>query len=620
MGECKRRSAVCAFWLVLALATALAPSARAADNLTDTPTAWEWYTGVTVAQVSSLLTTNNGRLVSLQVEQASPLLLTVAMVQNTGSYAKSWWWYVGVTSAQLSTNLTTNNARLIELQPYDDGSGTLKFAAVMVSNTGADAKAWWWYFGASTADISNNLTTNNARLVDVRAYTFGGTTSYAAIMISNTGADARAWWWYVGVTGAQVQTFQAQNAATLTSIDTGTNPGNTFNVIMEQPPTAPYWWWYFGVNQATVSDRLSQNGARLFGIRSYTSGGNKLFAAIMVNDSNAETTRVGQILRNATSGETGLYLKQVGGPVLASLQEGFVYDPASSIKILVALQVMRNIDSGPLTLGSSVETLTESSPEICPSASTVNGSETISNAVLQMLENSDNVRTRALIDLYGFSAINQTAQSVGMTSTNLSIYPGCGITNQLTLSDAAKVYEGISNGALISSTSRSSLYARMPAAAGDFTGVVPPTNTIIDQSATGLPLSAAQIAKFKQKLSLHYKAGGDTWCTPSCLEYRAITGVADIPICNGSQISSQSYVWGIFVDGASNPSADNAFTAALAEPLREPIAAALAGWGPCSVPPPVPASSPRLVVAFGAVLLGLGAFVARRQTRRRGRS
>lgn len=59
--------------------------ALAGDLPNTPPDGWWWYYGQTPAQVTSLLNTNNARLVSIQVEQTSPLQFTVAMVQNTGA-------------------------------------------------------------------------------------------------------------------------------------------------------------------------------------------------------------------------------------------------------------------------------------------------------------------------------------------------------------------------------------------------------------------------------------------------------------------------------------------------------------------------------------------------------
>ncbi len=553
-----------------------------AETLNTTPTGWWWYYGVTPAQLSSLVSSNNARIVSLQVEQASPLLFTVAMVSNTGSYAKGWWYYYGVTASQLSANLTSNNARLVSLDAYDV-NGTTLFAAVMISNTGADAKGWWWYYGVTTSQIATLLQQNNARLVDFRSYVTGGVTRYAVVMIPNTGADAMAWWWYFGVTGSQVGSLLQQNNAFLISIQPADASGSTFNVVMQQSPGI-YWWWYYGLSATDLGDRLSQNGARLLDVKTYFVNGARKFAAVMVNNSNAATTRVGEILRSGTDGETGLYLKQVGGAVQANLQETRIFEPASSIKILIGLHAMRQVDQG-ASLSQSVIVYAPPASGSCPT-STITGTEPMGNAILQMLEVSDNQRTKAMIDTYGFSAINQTAQAIGLSGTHLNHYPGCGgpPANQLTLSDAGVIYEGIANGTLLSATNRPDLYSRMPAQAGDFTGIQSAVNSIVDAEAPAYGLNATEISQFKSRLLTHYKAGGYTLCPSGpCLEYRSVAGSAEIPQCTRAGVGNRTYVWGIFIDGATSAAAANStFTSAMAEPLREPIRAALSTWAPCA--------------------------------------
>jgi len=552
-----------------------------AESLNTTPTGWWWYYGITPAQLSSVVSSTGGRIVSLQVEQASPLLFTVALVSNTGSYAKGWWYYYGITASQLATNINTLNARIVSLDAYEI-AGTTYFAAVLISNTGADAKGWWWYYGVTTSQIGTLLQQNNARLVDFRSYATSGGTRYAVVMIPNTGADAMAWWWYFGVTGTQIGTLLQQNNAFLISIQPTDATGSTFNVVMQQQPGI-YWWWYYGVSAADLSDRLSQNGARLLDVKTYFVGGVRKFAAVMVNNSNAATTRVGQILRGGTDGETGLYLKQVGGSVQASLQSSRIFEPASSIKILIGLHAMRQVDAGAASLSQSVIVYAPGAGS-CPS-STITGTESMGNAILQMLENSDNQRTKAMIDTFGFAAINQTAQDLGLSGTHLNHYPGCGgpPANQLTLADAGLIYEGIANGALLSSTSRAELYARMPAQAGDFTGIQGAVNAIVDAEAPAFGLTAAEISQFKAGLATHYKAGGYTLCSSgTCLEYRSVAGSAEVPQCTRGVAGNRTYVWGIFIDGASSATAaNNTFNSAKAEPLREPIRAALSTWGPC---------------------------------------
>ena len=51
------------------------------------------------------------------------------MVPNSGAYAvPGWWWYYNQTAAQVATLISTNNARLIELERYvrSDGQDPLR--------------------------------------------------------------------------------------------------------------------------------------------------------------------------------------------------------------------------------------------------------------------------------------------------------------------------------------------------------------------------------------------------------------------------------------------------------------------------------------------------------------
>ena len=121
-------------------------SARAKDdNENSTPTAWWFYTGQSVAEIGATLTAKNARIVDIAPDNPAASSFTVTYAQNAGPYAKRWWWYVGVDAATLAKDLSANQARLISLKAYDIGRGNIRFAVAMISNSGADAKAWWYY-------------------------------------------------------------------------------------------------------------------------------------------------------------------------------------------------------------------------------------------------------------------------------------------------------------------------------------------------------------------------------------------------------------------------------------------------------------------------------------------
>jgi len=185
-------------WALLCLSVLILtrawPARGADDNENSTPTAWWIYSGQSYADINNTIKAKNARITDIAVDNSAGSSFTVSYVQNTGSYAKQWWWYVGIDSATVAKNLTANNARLISLKAYDMGGGNIRFAVTMISNTGADAKSWWYYFGKSTAEINELSQANNARLTALQSYSSNGQTLYTCILIANKGADEKGWW------------------------------------------------------------------------------------------------------------------------------------------------------------------------------------------------------------------------------------------------------------------------------------------------------------------------------------------------------------------------------------------------------------------------------------------
>jgi hypothetical protein len=141
--------------------------ACAGDWPSTPPDRWWWYYGKTPEEVGSLRKANKARLISIQVERTSPPLLTVAMVQNTGPYAKESSWYYGKTETDLKNYAKQLKARIINLDAYEVDHET-RFAAILISNAGADAKRWSWDYNQTHAGIDSLLSRNNARLLDLR--------------------------------------------------------------------------------------------------------------------------------------------------------------------------------------------------------------------------------------------------------------------------------------------------------------------------------------------------------------------------------------------------------------------------------------------------------------------
>jgi hypothetical protein len=283
-------SAMLGLCVLIALVVASGAPARAQDdNENSTPTAWWIYTGQTLHDIGSTVASRNARIVDISADDPPSNRFTVTYVQNTASYAKQWWWYVGIDAAELAKNLSANNARLTALHAYDAGDG-LRFAAAMISNTGADARAWWYYYGKSTADIASLTRANNARLTRLRSYTSNGHTVYAVIMIANTGAGAKGWWWYFHESPQAIAEAISSNNARL--LDLTPADGGNFNVVMESCSSGcPAWWWYYGLDADGVLAKAQADGARVLAASVYRGcGSNICLATVMIANTPADIT------------------------------------------------------------------------------------------------------------------------------------------------------------------------------------------------------------------------------------------------------------------------------------------------------------------------------------------
>jgi hypothetical protein len=593
----RRTFAASAAALVFAVVLFAAPHRVLADpieRVLSTPTGWIWYYGITPSQLSAVVNSGTYRIVDLQAESATTAgpVFTVALVANTGAYAKGWWWYYGQSIAQVSSALSANQARLISIAPYVV-NGTTYFASVMVPNTGADAKSWYWWVGSLSA-ISSDLAGTGARLVDLEPFATASGTQYAAIAIANSGADADSWWWYVNDSLASLSGQVATNKAQLLTFNTEPGGSATFDAVMQGNPTAP-WWYYAGTTPSSLSALVTENGARLTEVRSDFSTGARTMNAIMINNSTPCTTRVIGIQHANGTGWNGDYLKQIAGAGVNDASPGLdcsaadarPFEPASSIKVVIGAYVMSLVEAGSETLGEKVPLLNPNN--VCGFTQT--GTETLKNALTQMLENSDNSRTNMFLQRYGLSTLTNYAHSIGMANTAFNSLIDCpGPHNTLTLDDAATIYTGLDKHTILNAQRTNQLFSYMAGRNYDFAGTWGAMQDIISEVAPK-KLTPAQIASFEAAITLTYKSGGYTW--PGGIpdlngqtEFGdvSIAGVVGIPYCKATTVEKRTYVFGFFHEStASDADQTPVFDAmgAGAEMVRERLKTSLATWSNC---------------------------------------
>ena len=552
------------------------------DRQLSTPTSWATYNGATAAQVNSYLSANSARLTDIQVESSTPTF-TVTMVKNSGSYSSGWWWYYDQTEAQVNSHLSTNHARPISISAYSTSSG-VRYAVVMVSNSGANAKPWAWYHGTASF-ISGRLTANHARLIDFSPFPGGG---YTAIMVDNTGTNATGWWWYYGVTSTAVNNALSTNHARL--IDISRNSGGTFNVVMYASRTRAYW--YFGYSPATMLEKANQLNERIISAYSYVSSGTKYQVAAMVENSNAASQALRNIIApKVDSGAYGFYLKQVGGSTLASLQSQKQYEPASALKVLYHAKSIHEEALGNTTDTTSItyhyhNLADPNDGDICPDSYATTTTTNLKNADTLMMQNSDNRMTRGILEKYTKASMLSYATSLGLTSTQINHNIGCGTPhNKTTLADLGKVYEAFQNGTVTSNSTWQAQFKSRMLNQSNYSGFQTSICPIVNQEASALGKSQATATSFCNAMTWIAKGGSYQYADnfPYTVSWDGLS-MTGVPYKSGGVSAPKFFIFGEFVDGTSigsqseADSVNNARSKLYQEALRPYIHAALATW------------------------------------------
>jgi hypothetical protein len=567
--------------LVAGSASATQANPSTNDQSTTINTAWWAYGGVTASQVGSLLTTNQARLTQIRVENPNTPTFDVTMVANSGPYASGWWWYYGQTATDLSNFLNTHNARFISLEPYvPSGATSPLFAFVAVPNTGAQGRAWWYYYGQSQASIGNTITTNNSRLVSLRPYQISGTTYYAVLEISNSGFDFAdgGWWYSFNQSPSQIANqIQTDNARLITI---AADPGGGFDTIY-LGDEGERWSWYYGYGATALVNLMLGNGDRLIDITPYTSGGTTVYAGVGLDDTNTLQSPINTASNNVENfanangwggGLSGAYfapVSSIGSPLVA-YNSGYRYEPASAIKVLYLLYSLERVQAGLDTLSSSftyyVDPSDPTNSGVCPQiawevpANAV--TTTLGNALQLMMYNSDNRVTRAMEERYGIANVQAMAAGLGLSQTALAQpFIGCGfqggVRNEFTPFDAALLYSKVASATGPLNSHYKKVFLQ------DEPGGTPSSTdylvTVINQEAAKLGKSS-QAPAFEALVANHWKAGSYVFCMANdCSVYKAdfsIAGLMTLPFKNtAGQVKDKSYAYADFINDLYVPCA-----------------------------------------------------------------
>ena len=603
---------------------ALDTTARTTDHSINVPTGWWIYTGQSAAQVSSLLNTNSARLTQVEVEgmvSGAPRF-TVRMVRNSGSYAVAgWWWYYGLTFPQVGTLLTNNGARLIDLEPYDAGGGTIRYAAVMVANTGVTARAWSYRSGVNPTQISSHLASSGHRLVDIDNYYVGTTKFYSIVAVANTGTDAKSWQWWVNQSTTSVASRVSSFSGRIVKLDRNRDGTYNFIQVNNTGTNGSAWWYQYGFTSGTaLLNYANQVASRPIDVRSYTNNlGQRRYDAVFIDNANASTRRMRGVFSptfldangNPTRGIFQAFLKLTAGAVRVDLNARRRAETASSLKSLHLLHSMRRVAAGTDSLGSSFVFYNYSDgrgSNSCPnpaeeSSATDNTTYNFEKGLDEMMRISDNRTTRGVVRRYGgFTPFNTTASSLGLSGTTLRHNIGCAyrnvatgkyttaLRNDTTAADLARIYEGVWNSTLLSNTNSARTEFLESAKLADGAGGL---QTIINQEATKLGKSSTIASQFGAAIRRYGKGGSYGTCLPNSngdcgqrVTIRSGTGLIRLPVKVSGITQYRTFAYGHLISDvpvpcwncASETVYTSAYSNAALELFRDEINSALQTW------------------------------------------
>ena len=540
------------------------------------PTGWAWLYNTDFANVSNLVTNSNQRVVDIEVESTNPFRVSAVTVTNAGNYAKGWWWYFGQTEADVNASLAANNSRLIDVEPYQTASG-LRFATVQIQNTGDDqATAHGWYYGFTANGVINWVNSNTGfRIIDIQPYDDNGNLRYAFVVVRNTGNTASPWAYYVNASIATVNTYIANNNMRLIDLEEQAN-GNYSAVMVPNDGNA--WWYYYNATAAFLTDRINQNAARLTDLQ--FNPGNGRFSAIMRRNDNDLAINVNLDMRAITDGTSGFLLDEMDGPELAGVQEWMVFEPASLLKTWYHAGAMRSISLGNDSLANLMN-VNEGLSGSCPTGLTPT-LQTVQQALTDMMVSSSNTDTEAIRQRYGQVWMDAVAGALGMPDTDTNHTIGCfcnSVRNELTLDDLSSLYQTINDGYL--GAQANNFYDIMINSLTTNQGGGLTFQQVLNAELAGSTLDAAEQADF-QALVYHASKGGSYTCFGGSAndgQFRSRGGIFRLPFRTGCRFRTREYMYGAWVNDATNGNnASLAVGTGATELFRDRVRAAIDTW------------------------------------------
>lgn len=532
------------------LALAAVSAMALAEDYNGSPTGHLIYRHNT-SEIKSMIS-NGWRPTSIGYESSvgSVGYFRVAYVQNTGShYAECR--FEGDASQTTIQNVRAAGWRIEDIE-YE---GSSRFAGIFIRNQ-VNPRTTLWFTGSTASGIQTWLNANPSyRLLELDRYGSGSSERYSGVYVRNVGAGyVSGWGWYPDASLTTINQWADANDMRVVDLDRGAT-GN-YAAVFEKALPGQRYYWFAPMSASRVIEILQGMGLRAVTLSPRVQDGTTTYTMTAVNNTNAQSARLADMVWPMHNGFQGFYVQQMGAASAnVSLNGTTAFHPSSSIKALF------HYTGASTTAASQLNTR-------------VISGDLMVNRHQRMMWNSNNTDANLLMDTYTISVIENIGHNaLGMSDvTQLRNRMGTGgpygnaQINETTLVDMGKLYTAIQDNRLGTTKTnwmRSNMLNETTSG---------PWNAIITAEKNSLGLSNAEYNDWLGRLRYVFKAGNNS-DSNNINGYWSCCGVITLPFKSGSFVTNRNYLFGHFVNRSTISYSGWTMTAEL---LREQIRASLA--------------------------------------------
>lgn len=497
--------------------------------------------------------------------------LTATWIENTGSHNKSFLYRYDQTKAQVDA-IVADGYRIQDVAVYRKNN--VKMYAVLAFSSASDPAQTKWFDELTQAQLSAALTSYQGRLLDYDAHMVGNEIRFSGVMRKNTGDDQIGWWYTPsGATWEEVGGIISDKKTRL--VDLCQLPNGKYYAAFWTDNAGAYR--YFG--QRTYQSMLKSAayyGMRVQSLSHEFVNGESRYSGVLVNTKNALTKKVGNWVRNRTDGDCGLYLRRVGGPVMADLQESTSFYPSSTMKVFMHAYAIwntpqANLMTRQIPVWNDHDDLDHTGDSFTNTA--------LPNVLGPMMWNSSNQMANTCIDFWGANNIvNFCRNTLGASSaTQINHMIGIGrpysgdTFNSTTLVDLGKVYENVNS---LYGSVKLNFFKTYMLNDGNSNGIDGPAG---DAKAL-YGLTDSQWSSWRSRYAWHAKAGSNPCPGEDFDGYTSVGGYLTLPFkAADGTITLRNYVFGAWINDAKVKNDAGAWAPA-AELIRDEVYASVASF------------------------------------------